>query len=95
MSLTFKFLFLFCMILAVSSYAEQYDADVTTSSGTYSVSVEVEDGEVTQVHWPNGGDMNVYGAEISDGEASGTNSRGESVDIAIDDYQNPGDGQEN
>ena len=62
-----------------------YDATVTTSSGTYYVPVEVEDGEVTEVHWPNGGDMTVDGAEIDDSEASGYNSRGDYVDIEIDD----------
>lgn len=48
--------------------------------------VEVEDGEVTHVQWPNGGNMSVSGAELENGEASGTNSRGESVDIEIEDY---------
>lgn len=74
-------------LLTVPIFADEYEAQVTTNSGTYSVPVEVEDGEVTYVHWPNGGDMHVYGGEIDDGEASGTNSRGESVDIAIDNYQ--------
>lgn len=56
---------------------------------SYSVPVEVEDGEVTVVHWPNGGNMIVSGAEISDGEASGVNSRGDSVNIELDeDYNN-------
>lgn len=63
-----------------------YDATVTTDSGTYSVPVEVESGEVTQVHWPNGGDMTVSGAEISDGEAAGVDSRGEVVSIELEDY---------
>jgi hypothetical protein len=62
-----------------------YDAQVTTESGTYSVPVEVEGGEVTQVHWPNGGNMNVDGADLEGGEAAGTNSRGESIQIEIDD----------
>ena len=62
-----------------------YDATVTTSSGSYSVPVEVEGGEVTHVEWPNGGNMSVSGAELENGEASGTNSRGEAVDIEIDD----------
>ena len=31
--------------------------------------------------------MNVYGAAIEDGQASGYNSRGESVDIELDDYE--------
>lgn len=63
-----------------------FDATVTTDSGSYSVPVEVEGGEVTYVHWSNGGDMTVSGAEISGGEASGTNSRGETVSVQIDDY---------
>jgi hypothetical protein len=65
-----------------------YDAVVTTDSGSYTVPVEVEDGEVTSVDWPNGGDMTVSGAEISDdGEATGYNSRGETVQIEIEDYE--------
>jgi len=67
-------------------FSEEYDATVTTDSGSYSVPVEVEDGEVTQVHWPNGGDMTVSGAEISGGEATGFNSRGDSVSVELDDY---------
>jgi hypothetical protein len=63
-----------------------YDAQVTTESGdTYSVPVEVEDGAVTQVHWPNGGNMNVEGGDLEAGEAMGTNSRGENVSVEIDD----------
>ena len=65
--------------------ADEEDATVTTDSGSYTVPVEVEDGAVTQVHWPNGGDMNVDGGDISDGEASGTNSRGDAVNISLDD----------
>jgi len=47
------------LILSCFAFSDDgtYDATVTTDSGSYSVSVEVEDGEVTQVHWPNGGDM--------------------------------------
>lgn len=53
-------------------------AQVTTESGdTYSVPVEVEGGAVTQVHWRNGGNMNVEGGDLEAGEAMGTNSRGE------------------
>ncbi len=78
---------------APSVHAEDgtYDATVTTDSGSYTVPVEVEDGEVTYVHWPNGGDMHVYGAEIENGEASGYNSRGESISIAVDGYEPEGD----
>jgi hypothetical protein len=62
-----------------------FDAVVTTNSGSYTVPVEVEDGEVTHVYWSNGGAMSVDGAELDDNEASGTNSRGEPVSIEIDD----------
>ena len=62
-----------------------YGAEVTTPSGTYSVEVEVEDGEVAFVQWPNGGEMHVYAAEIINGEAYGTNLRGEVIEITIDD----------
>lgn len=82
--------FLTSMILSSYSFAEDgtYDAVVTTDSGSYTVPVEVEDGEVTHVEWPNGGAMSVNGAELdSDGNATGTNSRGDSVDISIDDYE--------
>lgn len=61
-----------------------YHATVSTPSGTYTVPVEVEDGEVTHVEWPNGGNMSIHGADINDGEASGYNSRGDSVQIEID-----------
>ena len=62
-----------------------YDAVVTTDSGSYTVPVEIEDGEVTYVHWPNGGDMTLFGAEIIDCEATGTNSRGDSITIEVED----------
>ncbi len=62
-----------------------YDAVVTTDSGTYAVPVEVEDGEVSVVHWPNGGEMNVVGADLDNGEATGTNLRGDSLSVEIDD----------
>ena len=61
-----------------------YDATVTTSSGSYTVPVEVENGEVSEVHWPNGGEMNVYGGNIDEGEATGYNSRGDYISIEID-----------
>jgi len=81
-------LILLLIILPSFVYSEDgtYDATVTTNSGSYSVPVEIEGGEVTQVHWPNGGDMSVYGGEISGGEATGFNSRGDSVSIELEDY---------
>jgi hypothetical protein len=90
MKKTFNLCVLLLIFLSLISYTAYgiddgtYDATVTTKSGTYSVPVEVEDGEVTTVHWPNGGNMRVNGADIEDGEASGYNSRGDSVDIEID-----------
>ena len=88
-----KIFILFMLFLVLSplmSFAEDdiedgtYDATVSTDSGSYTVPVEVEDGEVTHVDWPNGGNMHVYGADIEDGSASGTNSRGDWIDIEID-----------
>jgi hypothetical protein len=62
-----------------------HDAEVTTPSGTYTVPVEVSGGEVESVEWPNGGDMSLSGADIDqNGDATGTNSRGDSVDVHID-----------
>lgn len=75
------------LVFFSAAYADTYDATVTTDSGSYTVPVEVEDGEVTYVHWPNGGDMHVYGGEISDGEVTGTNSKGDSVQIILDGYE--------
>lgn len=61
-----------------------HDATVTTPSGTYSVQVEVNDGSVDCVQWPNGGCMSVDGAEIENNEATGTNSRGDTILIEIE-----------
>lgn len=76
-------------LLSAPAFSEEvddgtYDATVTTSSGTYTVPVEVEDGEVTEVHWPNGGHMNVVGGELDDGAASGSSYDGRWVDVEID-----------
>jgi len=75
------------MTLPFICFAETYDATVTTESGNYTVPVEVESGEVTHVYWPNGGAMTVSGAEIEGNYASGTNSRGDSVQIEIEGYE--------
>lgn len=62
----------------------EYEADVTTRSGTYRVPVEVQGGEVTHVEWPNGGRMSVTGGELDrSGEASGYDSRGNRVTIQV------------
>lgn len=75
----------FVFISFVGADDGTYDAYVTTSSGTYTVPVEVEDGEVVGVQWPNGGTMSLDGAELSDGQAEGTNSKGDWVSVEIDD----------
>ena len=62
-----------------------YDALVTTRSGTYSVPVEVDSGEVTHVHWPNGGHMDVINGELDGGVANGFNLRGDPVQVEIND----------
>ena len=83
----FAILFLgVCFLLHSSQnmYAEEYDATVTTDSGTYTVPVEVEDGEVTEVHWLNGGRMTVNDAELVEGSADGTNQIGDSVHIELE-----------
>lgn len=62
-----------------------HDAEVTTPSGTYSVEVEVSGGEVESVHWPNGGDMTLHGADLdSSGDATGTNSRGDTIEVHVE-----------
>ena len=78
---------LLSLLLCNFTFAEDgaYNAIVTTAGGSYTVTVEVESGEVTQVHWPNGIDMAVLGGGISDGKANGTNSKGDLVHIEIDD----------
>ncbi|MDD3021225.1 MAG: hypothetical protein PHX61_09665 [Alphaproteobacteria bacterium] len=77
---------LFCPTAVFADDLEDgtYDAVVTTDSGSYTVPVEVEDGEVTHVEWPNGGNMSVNGADLDDGSATGFNSRGDTVEIEID-----------
>jgi hypothetical protein len=72
----------------------RYDARVRTDSGVYRVPVEVEDGEVTVIRWPNGGRMRVQGAELDDGEAIGHSSRGDRVQIEVDDLEYESDGED-
>jgi hypothetical protein len=62
-----------------------YVANVSTKSGTYTVPVEVDGGEVTHVNWPNGGNMDVVGGDLTDGTADGMNRRGETVHIEMND----------
>lgn len=80
----------FLLTLSLPAYAEEeykdgtYDATVTTESGSYTVPVEVEDGEVTGVYWPNGGQMHVMGGDLDGTSASGSSYDGRWVDVEID-----------
>lgn len=87
LALASVFLILLIVFLISFAKADTYDATVTTDSGSYTVPVEVENGEVTHVYWPNGGAMSVCGAEIDDDYARGTNSRGDTVEVEVDGYE--------
>jgi hypothetical protein len=79
------------LLLALPAvWADEQEAEVTTPSGTYIVPVEVEDGQVTHVIWPNGGHMHVIGADIENGEADGTNLQGDSVHVELDESSSGG-----
>jgi len=94
--LCFPLLFLSLLLVMSPTFAESnpvdgtYDARVKTDSGTYRVPVEVEDGEVTSIRWPNSGRMRLRGAEIEDGEAVGRSSDGDRFRIEIDDLEYEG-----
>jgi hypothetical protein len=71
------------LVNATTTRADQQTATVSTPSGTYTVPVEVVNGNVTHVDWPNGGHMSVNGGQLSGGQADGRNSRGDSVHINL------------
>ena len=68
-------------------YADQRDAEVTTDAISYTVPVEVDNGKVTYVYWPNGRIWSLTGADISDGEASGMDFLGRAVHVRLDNYE--------
>lgn len=75
-----------------------YSARVRTDSGTYSVPVEVVDGQVARVQWPNGGRMRLRGADVYGdsgfgAEASGRDLDGNRVTVEIEDplFRDEGD----
>ena len=79
---------LFAFLSVVSfCYAEEQDALVITDGGSFSVPVEVDNGEVTRVYWPDGQIWSLTGAEISGGEATGVDSGGRSVRVSLDNYE--------
>lgn len=63
-----------------------YNALIETDDGTYRVPVRVEDGEVTTVRWPRGKKMNLRGADLNGGKATGQDFYGDRVKIKIDDH---------
>ncbi len=62
-----------------------YDARVHTYGGNYRLDVDVENGEVMSVHWPNGDDLKLHGGELSGGEANAQDTDGNHISIEIDD----------
>jgi hypothetical protein len=80
-------LLILAVFAATVAGAEQYRALVTDSTGSHNVDVDVENGYVTMVHWPNGRDTVLTGAEISSNEAQGYDPDNNVLDIYIDGYQ--------
>lgn len=57
----------------------EYYNPTTGTRNTYDLDVEVEDGELTIIHWPNGGwldNTHFYPEDISSGECEFTSDRG-------------------
>jgi len=80
-----KKIILIMAILGGAAFAESISAEVTTSSGSYSVEVEVDGNTVRCVQWDNGGCMSVFGATLDEnGYASGENRRGHSIEIQVE-----------
>lgn len=64
---------------------DYYNSNTGTSS-TYTLEVEIENNELTVIHWPNGGwldDSHFTPTDISTGEASFTSDRGIEYTVRI------------
>lgn len=64
---------------------EYYNPNTGTRS-TYTLNVEVEDNELTVIHWPNGGwldDDHFYPEDISDGECNFTSDKGYDFTVTL------------
>jgi hypothetical protein len=64
---------------------DYYNSETGTSS-TYTLEVEIENNELTIIHWPNGGwldDSHFTPTDISSGEASFTSDRGIEYTVRI------------
>ena len=76
---------------AADVFAENYPADgryraqVKTEEGTYTVPVDVRDGAVTAIRWPNGKKTKIRGTDLDRGETVGYNFYGDQYKISIDD----------
>ena len=68
-----------------SAEIEYYNPETGTSS-TYTLDVEIEDNELTVIHWPNGGwldDSHFTPPDISSGYAEFTSDRGVDYEVTI------------
>jgi hypothetical protein len=64
----------------------EYYYSVTGKRSTYTLKVEIEDNELTIIHWPNGGwldNTHFSPPDISDGTATFTSDRGAEYSIEI------------
>lgn len=67
---------------------EYYNPNTGTLS-LYTLNVDVEDGDMTVIHWPNGGwldDTHFYPENISSGEVEFTSDRGYIYTVTLDSY---------
>ena len=64
----------------------EYYYSKTGTRSTYTLEVEIEDNELTVIHWPNGGwldDSHFYPPDISDGYAEFESDRGVEYTVEI------------
>jgi hypothetical protein len=69
-----------------SATVEYYNPQ-TGYSATYTLDVDVEDGQVTKIHFPNGGYLDedhIAPADIEDGKAHVEGEEGKTYDVEID-----------
>lgn len=67
----------------------EYYNSSTGTRRTYDLDVEVEDGELTIIHWPNGGwldDTHFYPEDITSGECEFTSDRGYHYTVTLSEF---------
>lgn len=64
-----------------------YDAHVATGGQVYRVAVDVLQGKVAAIIWPNGARMQLQDARIRDGKSTAQNAEGISFVINISDLE--------